>query len=173
MNVVSLDVEPLDPEHFEPFGEVIEIGGASSTFINDGTAQRFSNLANIDVGFRSGRAALHIYRARPRPHPIRIAAMERHPLGSQAFVSLDRHPFIVVVSPDDAGQPGRPRVFAASESQGVNIKRNTWHHPLLVLRNPSHFLVLDRNGPGDNLEEQAFKDARYAITLPDNLTPPA
>ena len=171
MNTLTLSVTPLDRSTFSPFGDVIELAGAVSNVINDGTARRFSNLASIDVAFGGGRAALHVYRARPRPFPIRISAMERHPLGSQAFVSLDQHPFVVVVSPDEAGRPGPPRAFLASAGQGVNYRRGTWHHPLLVLRDPSHFLVVDREGPGANLEERTFAGAVYEVVRPANADP--
>ncbi len=58
--------------------------------------------------------------------------MERHPLGSQAFVPLQDRPWLVVVcaAPDDLASY---RAFTATGLQGVNYARNVWHHPLLVL----------------------------------------
>ena len=47
------------------------------------------------------------------------------------------------------------RAFRATGRQGINYARNTWHHPLLVLEAESRFLVVDRKGPGANLEEDA------------------
>lgn len=171
MTVEKLLVESLDREAFSAFGQVIEPAGSPATAINAGTALRYSNLAHLDVVRDGGRPALHIYRARRRPAPIRIAMMERHPLGSQAFASLDRHPFLVVVSLDVSGRPGPPRAFCAAPNQGVNYRRGTWHHPLLALRDPSEFLVVDRGGPGDNLEEADFAaGVQYELVVPDDLT---
>ena len=34
----------------------------------------------------------------------------------------------------------------------MNYRAGTWHHPLLVDR-PQRFLVIDRGGAGNNLEE--------------------
>ena len=50
-------------------------------------------------------------------------------------------------------RPAKLRAFRAGGRQGVNFARNVWHHPLLVLDRASLFLIVDRKGPGDNLEE--------------------
>lgn len=97
------------------------------------------------------------------PHEIEM--MERHPLGSQSFSPLSGRPFLVVVAEDDGGRPGRPRVFLARGDQGVNYRRNVWHYPLMPLQAVSDFLVADRDGPGNNLEEYFF-DRPYVIAEP-------
>ena len=43
-----------------------------------------------------------------------------------------------------------------------------WHHPLLVLADASPFLVVDRGGPGDNLEEVAGRDVQLDFA-PDSI----
>jgi ureidoglycolate lyase len=53
------------------------------------------------------------------------------------------------------------RGFIARGTQGVNYRRNVWHHPLLVLEDDSRFLVIDRGGPGDNLEEVSLSETVY------------
>jgi ureidoglycolate lyase len=83
--------------------------------------------------------------------------MERHPFGSQSFSPLSGRPFLVAVSSDEDGKPGQPQVFLASPHQGVNYRRNTWHHPLMAIGEVSDFLVVDRDGPGNNLEEFFFE----------------
>ena len=82
--------------------------------------------------------------------------MERHPLGSQAFLPLSRRPFLVVVAPDEGGVPGQPVAFVTAPGQGVNYARNVWHHPLIALGETADFVVVDRGGPGDNLQEHVF-----------------
>ena len=71
----------------------------------------------------------------------------------------------IVVSKDEAGRPGPPQVFLARGDQGVNYRRNVWHHPLMALDAPSDFLVVDRDGPGNNLEEFFF-DTPFIIGAP-------
>ena len=57
------------------------------------------------------------------------------------------------------------RAFTATGRQGVNYARNVWHHPLLVMDADSRFIVVDRKGPGNNLEEVWFaEDFVFSLT---------
>lgn len=151
---ITLRATALDAESFAAFGEVIETDGRESRWINDGTCRRFDALADVDVLEAGGRPLLSIFEAAPRSLPLRIRALERHPLSSQAFFPLQSRPFLVVVAAVGP-QPiaGRIRVFVSSGRQGVNYRRNTWHHPLIALGQVSRFLVVDRGGPRENCEE--------------------
>lgn len=144
--------EPLTKQAFAPFGDVIETEGAAHYGINQGFAERFNDLANVDVTSEGGSTNVSLFEANPRPSPIAITLMERHPLGSQIFFPLQDRPWLVVVcaDPHDASTY---RAFTASGRQGVNYARNVWHHPLLVRDAASRFLIVDRKGPGNNLEE--------------------
>jgi ureidoglycolate lyase len=157
-----LRVEPLDAAAFAPFGDVIAASNARRRYpINDGTTERFHDLAHIDV-LDGGRAVLSVFRAEPRTFPIRIAMLERHPLGSQAFVPLDpalRY-LVVVATAADA----TPRAFLACNGQGVNYAPGTWHHPLLALDRESDFLVIDREGDGHNCDELRLASAWHIDT---------
>jgi ureidoglycolate lyase len=155
---MKLDVEPLTRAAFAPFGDVIETEGAMHYPINEGTAERFHDLARIDVGNRGGRAVVSIFIGQPRPRPVTIRMMERHPLGSQAFIPLQSQQYLVVVGEGEAPLPRSLRAFLAKGSQGVNYHRNVWHHPLLVLERESRFLVIDRSGDGENLEEATLSE---------------
>jgi ureidoglycolate lyase len=153
-----LKAEPLTAEVFAPFGDVIQTAGRPPRVINEGTCERFDDLASVDVLANGGRPLMSIFKAAPRPLPFEVRVLERHPLSSQAFYPLDGVPFLVVVADDgDAGTPwsNRIRAFRAAGDQGVSYRRNTWHHPLLAIGQTSHFLVVDRGGPGDNCDEVA------------------
>ena len=157
MAVDMLGVLPLTIEAFEPFGQVIEPDNAEEIrLINGGTTTRFHDLATIDVTAEGGRPLVNIFRGKPFSLPVEIAMMERHPLGSQAFVPLHDRPFLIVVAPDEGGRPGRPVAFVSQGGQGVNYARNTWHHPLVSIDVMSDFLVIDRGGGGVNLEEALY-----------------
>jgi len=163
-----LPVRPLTKAAFAPFGSVIETDGAERRLINGGTTERFHALAEATALGEGARAIISIFRGQPFALPLEIAMLERHPLGSQAFVPLDRRPYLVVVAPDAGDRPGDPLAFLASGIQGVNYAAGTWHHPLLALDSASEFVVVDRAGPGDNLQEYFFSDARFRIeSLPD------
>ncbi|MCJ0763862.1 ureidoglycolate lyase [Variovorax terrae] len=148
-----LQPRPLTREAFAPFGQVIELEGATQFAINGGTTQRFHDLARVDTLAEGGRPLISLFRAQPRAQPVRLTLMERHPLGSQAFLPLSAQPYLVVVAPDHGGRPGPLQAFVTCGWQGVNYDRNVWHHPLLALEAVCDFIVVDRGGEGCNLEE--------------------
>jgi len=153
-----LHAQALTGEAFAAFGEVIEAAGPEMEVNND-TAERFHDLAKIDASQQGGRPGISIFRARARSLPLPIRMLERHPLGSQAFVPMGGEPFIVVVAPPgDAPGPGDVRAFLSGPRQGINFARGVWHHPLIALSAGSEFLVVDRIGPGDNCEQYVLPD---------------
>ena len=95
-----------------------------------------------------------VFAGTPYDFPLRLAMVERHPLGSQGFVPLHDRPFLVVVAPAGA-EPGPEavRAFLTDGRQGVSYYRGTWHHYQLTLDQPGDYLVIDRAGPGLNLDE--------------------
>lgn len=152
-------VEPLTRAAFELFGEVIEADGAERFKINNGSTTRFHDLARVDVLVEGGHPLVNIFRARPLSMPLTVAMVEKHPLGSQAFIPLKPVPFLVVVAPPgDAVRPADLRAFLAQGGQGVNYARGVWHHPVIALGRETDFLVIDRGGPGDNLAEFFFDE---------------
>lgn len=160
-----LTIEPLTQAAFAPFGTVIETDPASLRLINGGSTERFHALAYVDVTGEGGRVIINIFRGQPRSFPYSLTMMERHPLGSQSFSPIGGGSWLAVVAPDDNGKPGFPRVFLATGSQGVNYGRNVWHHPLMAVGAVSDFLVVDREGPGNNLVE-VFYDEPFIISNP-------
>ncbi len=148
----TIVAEPLTPEAFAPFGEVIRRRAWPDRVINAGLCGRHHDLAAPDIA--EGRAGISLFDAMPRALPHRLDLMERHPLGSQAFLPMSLAPFLVTVAPDEGGAPGRPRAFIAAPGEGVSIGRNVWHGVLTPLAAPSLFAVVDRIGEGANLEER-------------------
>ena len=165
----TIHTEPLTAEAFAPFGDVIEAAGAPDMVINQGFAERFHDRARLDFGTGSdaGRAGISLFRARPRALPYRLHLLERHPLGSQAFIPMQATPWLVIVAPDESGRPGLPRAFIAQPGQGVNYLRATWHGVLTPLGEPALFAVIDRIGEGNNLEE-IWLDTPYVVEQPHN-----
>ncbi len=148
-----IEAQPLTREAFAPYGDVIDAASHRDRFeINDGYTTRVHDLFRPEVLGEGARVLVNFFLGRPRP--LEAAMLERHPLGSQAFIPIDPHDWWVVVAsgPDAAAV----RVFRARGTQGVNYRAGTWHHPLLVDR-PQRFLVIDRGGEGSNLEEAALE----------------
>lgn len=149
-------VEPLTAAAFAPFGQVIEMAGAQHYPINGGMTERYHDLAKVELGGVHARALISLFRGQPYDLPLSLTMVERHPLGSQAFYPLSERPFLVIVAPDRSGTPDTPRAFLTAPGQGVNIAMNTWHGVLTPLQAASDFLVVDRGGEGNNLEEYHF-----------------
>jgi ureidoglycolate lyase len=158
-----LHPEPLTVAAFAPFGQVIEARGPNRA-INDGYAERYHDLAQIDTAADGGRTLVNIFRTKPRALPLKLSLVERHRLGSQLFMPLSPQRFLVVVAA--AGPAPRPEAlhcFLAGAGQGVNLARGTWHHPLLALDAGGDYLVIDRGADADDCEVHTFDQTEVWI----------
>ncbi|MGN6315957.1 ureidoglycolate lyase [Trinickia sp.] len=153
-----LAVEPLTRTAFAPFGDVVSLDGARHFPINGGTTERFHDLATIDVAAAGGRPLINVFRGQPRALPLQVTMMERHPLGSQAFIPLADIRYLVVVAPAGDFDIDRMRAFSVHGRTGVNYARGVWHHPLIALDTVSDFLVVDRGGNQPNCDEIALSE---------------
>ncbi len=156
-------IQPMDETAFAPFGDLITPKGQPTMMINQGKCGRYHDLAQLD--FSGGAAAISVFEGTPYDLPLELKMMERHPLGSQAFIPMSADPYLVIVAPDNGGQPGTPLAFRANAGQGVNYHRNVWHGVLTPLGNTRLFSVVDRVGEGNNLEEFWF-DAPWRVMNP-------
>lgn len=148
----QLRCEPMEAAAFAPFGDLLEAAGDPDRIINEGLCGRYHDRARMDFG-PDGRAGISIFRAEARSLPYAFSLLERHPEGSQAFVPMTADPFLVIVAPDEGDRPGTPRAFLTAPGQAVNLLRGTWHGVLTPLTAPGLFAVIDRIGPGANLQE--------------------
>lgn len=159
-----LTAKPMTAESFAPFGDIIDVDSAKRALaINQGFTTRFHDLARIDVNDGDGDVCVSIFRSTPMDAPVVIRQMERHPMGSQAFIPLERRPYLVVVAPPGPFAAANVRAFLAGPDQGVNYAKGVWHHFLLALGVQSDFLVIDRKGPGDNLDEVTFPEREQFV----------
>jgi ureidoglycolate lyase len=146
----TLSALPLTAEAFAPFGDVLDATG-DFRLINAGLCQRHHDRARIDTG--DGRTGISIFKAKPRVLPYSFDLIERHPDGTQAFLPMSEHPFLVIVA---TSPQATPRAFLTNGAQGINLHRGTWHGVLTPLHEPGLFAVVDRIGSTPNLEEHRF-----------------
>ena len=156
-----LTAEPLTPEAFAPYGDVIDGAGVPDQMINGGRCARFSDLARIEI--IDGVAGISLFDSETVTLPYSLSMMERHPKGSQAFLPTGDAECLVIVAEDEDGVPVRPRAFHAVAGQGFNILRNVWHGVLAPLHE-GRFFVIDRIGEGPNLETHPFS-APLTVTV--------
>lgn len=147
----QITIQPMNAIAFAPYGDVLTLKAEADKIINQGMCGRHHDLAKLD--FDDGQAGISLFDAVPRQLPYKLDMMERHPLGSQAFLPLHEHSFLVIIAPDVQGRPGTPLAFLTSPRTGINIHKNTWHGVLTPLEAPGLFAVVDRIGDGTNLEE--------------------
>lgn len=159
-----LEARPLDREHFAPFGDVIETGDANHFPINRGAIERYHDLASVELD-KTGRPVVSIFECtRVSEPPYRVDLVERHTLGSQAFVPLGGARMVVVVArPGDPPAPEHLRAFVSSPDQGVNYRRGVWHMPLIAFEKGQRFLVVDRGGPGDDCDECRYDNEEIIV----------
>jgi ureidoglycolate lyase len=149
--VRTLQLEALTAAAFAPFGDVIDAEAPCERLsINDDRTQRHHALAHVDC---AGEAAISLFRAQAIDSGFSLQRLERHPLGSQAFINVSGNPYAIVVAPPGPFDERLVRGFLASRWQSINYHCGVWHHYLLALEAASDFVVVDRVGPGDNYDE--------------------
>lgn len=162
-----IPIEPLSVGAFRRYGDVIEASDSAEQFtVNEGNATRYHDLATVDVAAERGHPVISIYRAQPCSFPLRLRLLERHPIGSQAFIPMEKQPYLVIVAAADTPLSAQHiHCFRASPGQGVNFARGTWHYPVLPLHSVCDFLVIDRGGPAKlpNCEELALDELELWI----------
>ena len=141
----------ITKDNFSQFGDVISTKDIKPIEINNGYAKRYDWIANLNTSKDNGVTTISIFSALKRNFPMKIDMMEKHPLGSQAFIPMKETTFLAFVAPNgDKPDLNKIEAFIIPPGIGVNYKPGTWHFPLISTED-MNFLVVDRKGPGDNL----------------------
>jgi ureidoglycolate lyase len=148
---ITVNPKLITKENFSKFGDVITTDDIKPLEINEGYAKRFDGIANLNTSKDNGETTICIFSALKRSFPMKIDMMEKHPLGSQAFVPMKETTFLVFVAPEgDKPNLSKAEAFIVPPGIGVNYNPGTWHFPLIATED-MNFLVVDRKGSGDNL----------------------
>tara|TARA_B100000530_G_scaffold38513_1_gene22215 strand:+ start:206 stop:703 length:498 start_codon:yes stop_codon:yes gene_type:complete len=142
---------PMTKENFSKFGDMISTENIKPIEINNGYANRFDDIAKIDTANNNGETTISIFSALKRSFPMKIDMMEKHPLGTQAFIPMKETTFLTLVAPEGKKlEIDKIESFVVPKGKGVNYKTGIWHFPLISTEDMD-FLVVDRKGPGENL----------------------
>ena len=148
---IIINPKPITKENFSKFGDMITTDDIKPLKINNGYAKRFDGIANLDTSKDNGETTICIFSALKRSFPMKIDMMEKHPLGSQAFIPMKETTFLVFVAPKgEKPNLNEVEAFIVPPGIGVNYNPGTWHFPLISTED-MNFLVVDRKGSGDNL----------------------
>ena len=154
----------INRSNFSSYGDLISTDNIDPTNINEGYAKRFDNLANVDTLTDGGKTIVSIFSALKRNFPMKIDIMEKHPLGSQAFIPMKETTFLCFVAP-----PGKTpdinkiQSFIIPPKNGINYKPGIWHFPLISTED-INFLVIDRKGKGENLIIHKFEKEKVILS---------
>ena len=114
--------------NFATYGDLISSDDVKPMDINAGYAKRFNNLANINTSKDRGETIMSIFSALKRTFPMKIDMMEKHPLGSQAFIPMKETTFLAFVAPSgDKPEIEKIKSFIISPGMGINYKPGIWH----------------------------------------------
>ena len=153
----------INRSNFVAYGDLISTDDINPIDINAGYAKRFDNLANLDTSNEGGKTIVSIFSALKRTFPMKIDMMEKHPLGSQAFIPMKETTFLSFVAP-----PGKfPEInkvqsFIIPPKTGINYKSGIWHFPLISTED-TNFLVIDRKCSGENLIIHKFEKEKIIL----------
>ena len=151
--MTNLEFKPklINKENFKKFGDMITTDDIKPLEINDGYAKRYDGIANLDANKDGGESIISIFSALKRSFPMKVDMMEKHPLGSQAFIPMKETIFLAFVAPaGDKPDLNKVEAFIIPNGIGVNYNADIWHFPLIATED-MNFLVVDRKGEGDNL----------------------
>ena len=151
MKNLIIKPKPITKENFKKFGDMITTDDIKPLEINDGYAKRYDGIVKLDTKKDNGESTICIFSALKRSFPMKVDMMEKHPLGSQAFIPMKETIFLSFVAPE-GNKPDLTKVeaFIIPKGIGVNYNAGVWHFPLISTEN-MNFLVVDRKGKGDNL----------------------
>jgi ureidoglycolate lyase len=171
MRHIKLTPEELTEENFADFGEVVSIQSKQSKTINNGFAEKFTDIASLDTKEDQGQTSVHIFVAKSRHFPLHISMLEKHPYFSQTFIPRHSSPFIVVVAPpSEKPSIEKIKAFITNGEQGINYSRGVWHFPLISIKDNSQFIVIDRKHNEDidtieQCEEIIIDDVNVTLEL--------
>ena len=118
----------ITKQNFSSYGDIISTEGITPIDINAGYAKRYDNLANINTSKENGESIVSIFSAIKRTFPMKIDMMEKHPLGSQAFIPMKETTFLTFVAPQgDNLNINKIESFIVPPGIGVNYKIGIWH----------------------------------------------
>ena len=158
-------IEPIliTKKNFAKYGDMISTKDIKPLEINNGYAKRYDGIANLNTSSDNGETTISIFSALKRNFPMKIDMMEKHPLGSQAFIPMKETTFLSFVAPSgESPEISKIQSFIVPPKTGINYKPGIWHFPLISTED-TNFLVIDRKGDGNNLIIHKFEKEKIIL----------
>ena len=153
----------ISKSNFNAYGDLISTNDINPIDINEGYAKRFDNLADLNTSNDDGKTIVSIFSSLKRTFPMTVDMMEKHPLGSQAFIPMKETTFLCFVAPPgESPDINKIQSFIVPPKNGINYKPGIWHFPLISTED-TNFLVIDRKARGENLIIHKFKEENIIL----------
>ena len=163
MTNLIIKPKPITKKNFKKFGDMITTADIKPLEINNGYAKRYDDIAKLDTKKENGDSTISIFSALKRSFPMKIDMMEKHPLGSQAFIPMKETTFLSFVAlGGDEPDLTLVEAFIIPKGIGINYNPGVWHFPLISTED-MNFLVVDRKGDGNNLVIHNFASENITI----------
>lgn len=148
---MKIEAQPLDPETFKPFGEVVQPGLGAVKTIRDGTVRLSRPEASLRHEADAEIAAVEFYECAATDAPLVATKVEHHPHSMQLFAPMQSARWLVVVWPD--GLESTPAAFVAQPDQAILYHPGIWHHGIVALDRPAQFIswMWRTGGPTDTV----------------------
>ena len=152
----------ITAEAFGPFGHVLAT--APSAVAPEGRSPTAGAVFEVVTAPGPTAAETHT-----------VGLMERHPLSTQAFVPLDRAPYLVMVAPDAAdGGPDLDRLaaFVVPGDVGVQYRVGLWHTPMTSLVAGARLVLhVHKDGSAMDCEVVDVAPVTVAFAVPPDRRP--
>ena len=153
----------INRSNFATYGDLISTSDVNPININAGYAKRFDNLANLNTSKDGGQTIVSIFSALKRAFPMTVDMMEKHPLGTKAFIPMKETIFLSFVAPlGNSPDINKIQSFIIPPRTGINYKPGIWHFPLISTED-TNFIVIDRKGKGENLIIHKFEKEKIIL----------
>ena len=153
----------ISKSNFATYGDLISTQDINPMDINAGYAKRFDNLADLNTSKDGGKTIVSIFSSLKRTFPMKIDMMEKHPLGSQAFIPMKETTFLTFVAPTGKfPEINKIQSFIVPPKTGINYKPGIWHFPLISTED-TNFIVIDRKGSCENLIIHKFEKEKIIL----------
>jgi ureidoglycolate lyase len=138
---LQIKAEPLTPEAYRPFGQVIGMDKVQMKIVNDRFRMSMINM---------------------KCQPFRITHLNRHIRSTQALIPLGGKAGLIGVAPptvnmDNPEDLKQIRAFINDGSCGVNIDLGTWHMAPLPLGPEVSVVNIQGEHSGEDTEERSFE----------------
>lgn len=165
MEIKNVDVEPLIPEVFAPYGKIIDITGRAP----DAQEIDFSFYYNLVETDFAGPVAISLVESKLQKHLYSLS-LEVHRSTEEVLIPLDGTIYLLLskTAKDDDSQPDLQSVkaFAVTPGQAVCLPPGVWHRAPLSLHNSVKTLCLIRKGtPQDNVTYYLEKEYGYIFRV--------